>query len=406
VRAMHVCLVTLKRPSEIFYGGEEKFTLAFGKWLSDSGNDVTVVGRKLFGVVTIDLKQVRQEVPETKKIPAPAIHLPYLIFVIGMLITFLLLVLEVLAINRKSKISIIHAQDTGYGGLSGIVAAKILRVPVVISSHGLRYETIRQNLKGVPAKLFLPLELRLDSFVSKRAGLIIVVSSSEKAFFDRLGVRKENMVTIPIGIKIGNFKTDEEERQTVRRKLHIQQEILIGFVGRLSPEKNLVSLIEAFGEALKGNAKLKLLFVGTGPLEEKLKILSQDQGLTDKIIFTGFQTCVNRYLSALDIFIMLSHTEGCPTALLEAMSCGKAIVASNIPSIREIVNDKKEAILVNHNDVKEIKQAILLLSNDEKLRRRLGRNATRKVRCYDANTVYSQIVDVYRKLIHKSYINL
>jgi glycosyltransferase involved in cell wall biosynthesis len=395
---MHVCLVTSGRPLEVFYGGEERFTLSFGNWLSDRGNNVTFVGRKLFGVVAIDSKEVRKDVPETKKMQTRAIHLPYLIFVLGMLIISLLLILEILATNRKSRISIMHAQDTGYGGLSAVVAAKILGTPVVVSSHGLRYNTLCLYLKGATAKLFLPLELRLDSFVSKRADLIIGVSPSEKAFFDRLGVRKEKIVIIPIGIELGN-ETNEEERQAIRRELQVQQETLVGFVGRLSPEKNLISLLEAFGRALKRSAKLRLLLVGTGPLEKKLKMLSYDEGLMGKIIFAGVQANVTRFLSALDIFAMPSYTEGCPTALLEAMSSGKAIVASNIMSIREIVRHGVEAILVNPYDIEDLKQAILLLYDNPALRTKLGHNARLRAELYDAEKVYSEIMEKYESLV-------
>lgn len=107
---------------------------------------------------------------------------------------------------------------------------------------------------------------------------------------------------------------------------------------------------------------------------------------------------MNQLLSALDIFILPSYTEGCPTSLLEAMASGKAIIASNIPSIREIVSDGKEAILVDPNNANELKHAILLLHDDLNKRAQLGRKARERAKLYDVNIVYNRILKEYQNL--------
>lgn len=396
---MHICLITSGRPTEIFYGGEEKFTVSFGNWLSDQGNDVTILGRKLFGVVAINPKDLNRNKPEDRSTQPHVIRLPYLIFTLALLTTSLMLILKILAINQKSRISILHAQDTGYGGLSGIVAAKLLRIPVLVSSHGLRYNTMRQNFKGV-SKFFLSVELSMDYLVARKADLILTVSSAEKTFFTELGTKKEKVLTIPVGIKTSNFKFNEAQRQRVRTQLGIQNEILLGFVGRLSAEKNLFTLLEAFSKAIKQSINAKLLVVGTGPLEDKLKVISHNYGLANRIIFAGARTDVNKFLSALDIFVLPSYTEGCPTALLEAMSSGKAIIASNIPSIRDILQDGSEAILINPYDVRELQRAILSLSYDSDLRAKFCDIVKKKVEQYDVSAVYPRISNIYEKLMH------
>ena len=396
MNAMHVCLVISGRPSEVFYGGEEKFTGSLRNYLINQGHSVTVVGRKLFGVDVIKTNEVLLA-PKTRFKQPRILHVPYLVYTLTLLATSLMFILKILEINRKSRLSILHAQDTGYGGLGGVIAAKLLRLPVIISSHGLRYNTIRNNLKGF-SKAFLPLEFNIESFVSRRANLLIVVSPSQKAFFHKMGVEKEKVVAIPVGIKISKFKTTEEKRRSMRKELGIQQETLFGFFGRLSPEKNLFSLLEAFAGALKQSTTIKLIVVGTGPLEEHLKRFCKANGVLGNIIFTGARTDIDELLSAVDVFILPSFTEGCPTALLEAMSSGKAIIASNINSILDIVKNGSEAILVHPCDSEEIKQAILLLSKDIILRNMLSRFAQEKVKQYDVDQIYPQILNAYRVL--------
>ena len=122
--------------------------------------------------------------------------------------------------------------------------------------------------------------------------------------------------------------------------------------------------------------------------------------MDDKVVFTGFRQDVNRLLSALDVFVLPSYTEGCPTALLEAMASGKAIIASNIPSVKDIVRDGKEAILVNPYDAEELKQAILRLYTSSSLRTELGHRAEKRAEAYSIYEICRRILKLYEDLIH------
>ena len=396
---MHVCLLTAGRPSEVIVGGEERFTISLGKWLLSQGHKVTIVSRKLFGVEVVE-EPCDISTPNSydKKNTIRRLQLPYPVFILAMLSTSMLLALSIISLNRKLKISIIHAQDTGYGGLAAIVAAKLLRIPVVLSSHGVRYYTVGNALKGSAAALCLPWEYWLDLFTSRFANIVVNVSSVGEKFFS-VAIKKNKMRTIPIGIETSDFRADEEVGQTVRKNLGIQDDVLLGFVGRLAPEKNLFTLLDAFLEASNQAKKMKLLIVGTGPLESKLKSFSHDRGLDGKVVFTGVRSDVNRLLAALDIFLLPSFTEGCPTSLLEAMASENAIIASDIPSIREIVSSDNEAILVNPHDAEELEQAILKLYSNPKRRKELGRKAKNRAKQYDINIVNNEILELYKNLV-------
>jgi len=402
---MHICLITSGRPFEAFPGGEGKFTMSLREWLVGHNCDVTVVGRRLFGVQVFKSSDATRIEPQTKLTRPRALPLPYPIFGVCMLITSLLFMLRVIAINRRSRISVIHAQDTGYGGLSAVISAKLMKVPVLVSSHGIRHITIYKALKGVSRKLSFPFERWLDAVTSRNADSLIVVASSQETVFANLGVKRSKIKMIPIGIDVGDFKICEGVRQDVRQELGISNDVVIGFIGRFFTEKNLFALLESFAEALKHASKMKLVLVGTGPLEDQLRTFCQKQSIDDKVVFTGFRHDVNRLFSALDVFVLPSYTEGCPTALLEAMASGKAIIASNIPSIREIVEHGKEAILVNPYDAEGWKQAVLLLYNRSDLRADLGNNAEKRAEVYNNHEVNAQILKLYEEQIHAARSN-
>ena len=399
---MHICLVTSSRPFDWGVGGEEKDTISLGKWLQNQGYAVTIVGRKLFGVA---IDEFFDATPiESKLLGEPhSLRLPYSMFALSMLVTSLLFVLHVMTINRKSRISLLHAQDTGYGGLAAVISAKLLRVPVIVSSHGLRYKTLSYS-KGISNRLLMPWEYCLDVFTSRHADLVINVSPAGEDFFDKIGVEKPKMELIPTGIDIDSFRASEESRLSIRNELGTHNDVLLGYVGRLSEEKNLSTLVEAFARALRHDEKMKLILVGPGPSEETLRMLAYERGIGDKVTFTGIRHDVDRILSALDIFVLPSYTEGCSTSLQEAMASGKAIIGSDIPGISQMVRDSEEAILINPHRVEELEQAILLLCRNPALRAELGRKAEERAKLYDAEVVWGRVLDAYKKSLLRKHI--
>ena len=172
----------------------------------------------------------------------------------------------------------------------------------------------------------------------------------------------------------------------------------MGYVGRLDPIKNVDGLIRGFVQAASIDRKhLSLVILGDGPDRARLEELAGTQNVP--IIFKGFTNNVPDELLKIDVFVLPSFSEGCPLSLLEAMASGKAIIASNLPTIREIVRQNKEAILVNPHDTNMLQKAILELSNDEVLRNKLANNAKERAKLYDNKRVYSKILDVYRTLV-------
>lgn len=391
------------RAFEAFYGGEQKDTISLRKWLIEHDQNVTLVGRKLFGVKVIESDDSFGIDLNTKVTPLRTLHLPYSMYIPCMLIISLLFTLHVISINRKSRISVIHAQDTGYGGLSAIISAKILRVPVIISSHGVRYATLTRILKGTHMRsLLLLFEHWLDIITSKNADLISVDIPSHKRVFANLDMKKDKIKVVPAGINVDNFKLGEEVRKAVRRELNVKNGILLGFVGRFSMEKNLFTLLESFAQAVKYADKMKIVLIGTGPIEDRLRTLCHVRGIDGKVIFTGVRYDIDRLLSAIDVFLLPSYEEGCSTALLEAMASGKAIVSSNIPGVWDIVKNGEEAILVDPNSASELKEAILLLYDRSDLRVKLGNKAKEKAEFYDVEESWKRVLTIYEELIQRN----
>lgn len=394
---MRICLVTSGRPFEIFYGGEEKFTLSLARWLNGRGISVSIVAREGTRVRADDDYSNRAD-GAPSGVPL-LIRVPYAIYSIAMIFISFTFVLKILELNRRKRISLIHAQDTGYAGVAALLAHWIIGVPVIISSHGLRYTSMQRIVHGA-SKVILPLQWWLDVLTIKYVNLVLSLGPYVRAAL--LHVREKGMLTIPSAVNTRDYLTTSTARMGIRESLGIKpNQTVFGYVGRFSPEKNPMVLMEAFCNLATSRKEIQLLLVGTGPLEKQLKQYCEEKGLKDRIRFTGARRDVTTLLQAMDVFVIPSFTEGSPLSLLEAMASAKAVIASDIPSIRDILNSPDLALFFDPRDNSELQGALDKLSKDDELRQRLGRKAREKVREYDEDIIYERIRQSYADAARK-----
>ena len=406
---MHVLLLSAGKILRTPFGGEDLFSRSLGKWLAKMQKEVTLMGIEYAGMrvkhltylnVNSNNEPVGNIEKKKNKVKKPV--LGYLFYSLRTII-WIFQVLKILAINVTKPISIIHAQDSGYTGLAAIVAGKILGIPVIITMHGIRYEQIESNpvVNKVIKKIALRIERKLDVLTLGNADLITIVSSTMKQYVQKI-IAKSSVNYIPVAIKTKNFEYSEEKREMIRNELGIHKDIkIVGFVGRLSYEKNLSTLLYSFADAVNNNLSLKLVLVGEGPLEYELRKQTRDIHIDDRVIFCGFRDDIDELLSGFDIFVLPSLIEGTSHALLEAMTCGRSIICSDIPANRELVTNNKNALLFNPNDNTGLSAAIMLLSTDEMLRRKLGYNAKIVASQYDEEIVFPKFVQCYHGLCEK-----
>ncbi|HXY48720.1 MAG TPA: glycosyltransferase family 4 protein [Terriglobales bacterium] len=229
--------------------------------------------------------------------------------------------------------------------------------------------------------------LRLCEEVSVRcASLIVVVSDPIRNELLQRGIPEHRILVNPNAVDPDHFRPGCGGEQ-VRQQLGIgHDEIVVGFVGSFSYWHGIPILQQAIREMFRGAAenKTKVLLVGTGPLQAEMRTYLQDQEESKRVIFTGMvpHHQVAAYLDAADI-LLSPHVRlpdnrpffGSPTKLFEYMAMGKAIVASRLDQLAEVLHHNDTALLVSPGDVQQLVGAIRLLSRDEDLRQRLGRRA-------------------------------
>ena len=300
---------------------------------------------------------------------------------------------------RKRRPALIHAHDIGFAGLMGLVVAKILRIKFVVQVHGslatLNSDVTKQNSTY---------EVIIGKFIAAKASAVIVVSEYLKKYYLALGVKAEKFFVIHMAVNLSLFKTSSSPLSEASASAGSETPFIIGYIGRLSKEKNISNLLEAFSIAKKNSPRnLKLLLVGAGPEEQTLRNLSKKLEIAENVIFLGYRKDIPVILRKIDIFVLPSYAEGCPNALLEAMAAKKSIVASNIPGIRTVITDGVDGLLFNPNSPENMAEKILLALKNDPLRAKLGANAYATVSIgFNLLHEYKKMTQIYHNVMLNS----
>jgi capsular polysaccharide biosynthesis proteinCps4H len=161
-------------------------------------------------------------------------------------------------------------------------------------------------------------------------------------------------------IDVDKFKFDEVARKKLRKELRIKDStVVIGHVGRFVQQKNHIFLVDVFKEYHKKNPDLKLLLVGSGPLEDEIKKKVERLNLKDSVLFLGQRDDINKLYSVMDVFCLPSLYEGLPVVGVEAQAAGLPCVFSDkITNDTVITKDTTQSKL-------ELKKWLIILNNIE-----------------------------------------
>jgi len=234
-------------------------------------------------------------------------------------------------------------------------------VPRVSTFHTMIHETLAfYSPFGLNLHLLeRGLRFYLRVFLRKTHGVVV----PSRAILDEilaLSPAAKIADVIPTGVDTERFRPGTPG-QGVRTKWGLNGHDVILHVGRVAPEKNLTTLIQAFPRVLEANPDTKLMIVGTGPYMEKYYDLVRHLGLAGDVIFTGFVPDVDlpKYYAAADAFAIASKFETQGLVVLEALASGRPVAGANYRAIPEFVHEGVNGALFEPNDVRGCAAAIL-----------------------------------------------
>jgi L-malate glycosyltransferase len=256
--------------------------------------------------------------------------------------------------------------------------------PVIYTETGLLFE----EREG-----FLRHRALARKIVLNRIYKTVVVSNTMKAALSSLPLKDSKLLLIRTGVDTERFRPQSKSEAKEQMGFNAE-DLIMGFVGRLSAEKNVQLLLEAFAQAQLLHAKL--LIIGDGALRASLEELGRKHDIADKIVFCGNVQNPMRYYACMDVFLMSSVTEQTPNALLEAMACGLPAVCTDAGDTAEMLGSASKDFIVQSNNMLAYKEAIVRLAADSQLRSHIGNlNRERCEKHYSATRMYSEYKQLY-----------
>lgn len=197
------------------------------------------------------------------------------------------------------------------------------------------------------------------------------------------GFSEKSLLWMPNPVDTAVFApASEQEQRELRETLQLPlNRLIVIYCGRLAPEKGLITLLDGFAEVARRMPQAMLVLVGDGSLREELTKRGAHLGIASRVHFAGLvePRRISSWLRASDIFALVSPSEGFPCSLVEAMSCGLASVASDIPAITQLIDSGIHGITVPPGDSPATAAAMLALLEDPDSRRRMGQAARARV---------------------------
>lgn len=299
----------------------------------------------------------------------------------------------------KERPDIVHAHAPVNLGLQGMIAAKRKRIPLAVTYHTHFPDYVPHLMNGrLPGPLKELGKQTVKKLIRHAFGMADVVTAPTMELVRELrsyGLR--NVVHLPNGIDFGSLRASRKRTEAFRKRHGIPKKRVALYLGRISFEKKIDRLMEAFRLLGKGES---LVIAGGGPYLENFRRFARVIGLKN-VVFTGFVEDVASAYACADIFVSASDSETFGLTYVEAMHFGLPVVAVGRLGAKDIVQSGRNGFLVEPGKSREFARAAYRLLSDPALRRRMGREARESAKKYSIENSVRKTLDIYRELLEK-----
>lgn len=360
-------------------GGVEASIVSFRRGLECAGHTV--------GVIAPERRDCVDEEPLTFRVPA--IPIPGKTFD-GSLPLPARTTLEV--ITRGFTPEVIHAHHPFGLGNTAVDLARRVDVPVVYTFHT-RYADYAQEHFRLVGELVEGVVGDLVQRFLTRCDLIIAPSESIR----RILGDDVPAVVVPTPIDLGAFTGPDPE--PIRRRWRLESLEIVGYMGRLVVEKQLPRALEAFRQVAEVRDRARLVLVGSGADEGRLRRLAAGLRIQDRVLFPGRvpHSEVPHVMTAFDLMCMPSATETQGLAAVEAMAAGTPVVAVEGPGSSDVLAEGGGVLVSPTSEA--LAEAMLQLLEDAPGRAALGAEAHRAARRFDTPRAVDALIGAYRQVV-------
>jgi len=244
---------------------------------------------------------------------------------------------QALRLCRKLGVSIWHGHDYKSNAL-GWLLRRWWPMKLVTTVHGWTWHTARTRLY-----------YHIDNWCLARYDHVITVSPKLVEHCRGLGIPENRLTYIPNAIDPDEYPLRQNTTDARRKSGIPDDRLVIGVVGRLSPEKGIDRAIHTLAQLRQQWPNAELHLIGDGPDREKLETLTRGLGLRRAVRFWGWQQQAQRFYEMMDVLLLPSHTEGLPNAVLEAMATGVPVAATHVGGVADLLDHGRCGMILNQD---------------------------------------------------------
>ena len=285
---------------------------------------------------------------------------------------------------RETGINVLHSHNFASWLYGGIARRFIPGIRHIHTEHS--------GVEPSPRRFFL--ERRLTQMTD----VVVAVSKGVKRYMvDRVGIPANKVRIVYNGVDLNRFTYNEGTRSKIRSELSIStDDVVAGVVARLVPVKGHGFLLEAMRILSEKAPPLRLMIVGDGDLRKELEQKTAVMGLSNRVSFLGERQDIPQIMSAMDMYVLPSESEGMNLTLLEAMSIGLPVVARDVGGNSEVVCHGETGLLVSSRDVKQFAEGLMRMAEGREERKQMGLAGQQRVRSqFDQTLTISTYLGLY-----------
>jgi glycosyltransferase involved in cell wall biosynthesis len=303
------------------------------------------------------------------------------------IVSFFTVLPSVIKLKRRFCFDIIHAHMACPAGFTAILLGIIFRKPVLVTVHG-------SDIHTLPKYFFLKY---LILFTLKRAHTVIAVSQSLKDSILKMGSFHNKVFVIHNGARHDIFSPMDKIKARRSLNFSVDRKIIL-FIGSLIQIKGIDILLRAFVNMSEENHS-NLVIIGKGELYCQLKVLAKKLGIETRVHFMGSRKHdeIPLWLNACDVFCLPSRNEGFPTVIVEALACGRPVVATKVGGIPEAVTNDTLGILVEPNNTEELAAGLNKALEKEWDYQAIAEYGKR----FSWNTIAEEYTELYKNVVLK-----
>ena len=296
---------------------------------------------------------------------------------------------KLIDIQRINNYDIAHVHTPIAAIYGRLLRFKFPKLKTIYTAHGYHFLKGGSNLGWL---LYYPIE----KFMASLTNITININKEDFEITKNKLKPEQCYIMNGVGLDLNKYKKLSNEAISKKKKeLNLKDDdFVVLMIAELNKNKNHIQLIKAMELLKKKYPSIKAISVGEGSKLEELEEEVNKRGLQDNIMFLGFRTDINEIINVSDIGILLSYREGLPRNIMEFMSCGRKVIATNIRGCRDIVCNETVGELIEVGDYEATAKAIEIyyLLKDKRF------EISEEIKKYDVKNITKELSNIYEEL--------